>query len=83
MTPHIIITERQQRQRDAKLVLASIAACLSVAYAAHTIAGPQPLPQPDPRIERLLQAACRLPQHEGEATTYAVADGKLFCWRMK
>ena len=35
------------------------------------------------KFERLLRGACKLPVHDGEATTFARAAGVGFCWELR
>ena len=83
---HVTYTQRQIRWREARACIATLAAVGAWTWA---IAGAIPpeappiKPHVDPQIERILRAACTLPDVNGAITVFAKLDGKMTCWRMR
>ena len=81
-----ILTERQLRQRDMKLIAATMAAVASLSMAGTQIASAiaQPEQIADDRAFRLLKASCKFPSFPGEAVFYAMQiDRTLHCYELK
>lgn len=69
--------------RDARTAAATLIAVAAWAYAAATLAVPEPQPYVDPRIERILRAGCKLPDVEGAFTFYWRRNGTIECGRYR
>jgi hypothetical protein len=81
MTPILTIintTDRDQFRRDCGTVGATLlllAALSAIGYVLRTE------PAPDYEIERIMRAACRLPDINGAVTIFTMRDNKLECGR--
>ena len=80
---HAVLTRRDLHLRDARTAAATLAAVAAWAYAAATLAVPDAVPHVDPRIERILRAACKLPDVEGAFTFYWRRNGTIECGRYR
>lgn len=79
---HQVTSRRDRAIHHAHGVIVTLLAVASWAYAATTLQPEITQPQIDPRIERMMLGACKMPSKEGEMTAFAVVNGKLTCWRM-
>lgn len=79
VTSSVIVTNaRQQAIEHLKLVLATLLAayCWITAYGVYSATFTD---QPDTRR----YAGCMFPQFDGQAVTWARADGKVYCWESR
>jgi len=80
--PLFQLTARQLRRRDIAATLATLAMVASLSYLWHT-ASVQADEQPDAIMERIMLAACRLPDTEGAYTWFRRIDGRFECGRYR
>ena len=83
---HLAITGAELWARDVQMMIATMLAIGIWVYVASSMAAPIAAPAKpyvDPDLERILRAACTLPDVNGALTVFAKLDGKMTCWRMR
>ncbi len=79
MTPAHIVTHSWLRLRMFICMLCGIAigftgAIGAMAYAGQTF---------DSAMDKLMATACKFPSMDGQATTWARTEGKIYCWELR
>lgn len=78
ITPPQVHDRRSLLIRDLRTVFVTILMLFSWAFAAHNLAEATKEPEDTRRY-----AGCMFPQFDGQAVTWARADGKVYCWESR
>lgn len=78
MSSVIVTSTRTQFWRDLKVTLITLLCVATWGLVAWQVTEAM-ADQPDTRR----YAGCTFPQFDGQAVTWARADGKIYCWEMK
>ena len=83
--PPSVTTTRAQAKRDLRTAAATAAMLFSWAFAAHnlSVADAGITVRVDSEMERVMLAACRLPEVNGAVTIFTMRGNRLECGRYK
>lgn len=75
---HFAVTKRELRLRALSAAVSGFVLCIVLVYAANQWVNDQP-----EVVDRVMEQACRLPTHDGEATIFIVVDESLRCYKYR